>query len=143
MKLLHLSLVTLILAPGTSLKANGWPAGEQAPNQKTVTAANESAFPEQEADMSPALLLDSSGDVEISIRITPTEHSKALRLVADSSSHYRSTTINLQGAASEPLHMFVWRGFPPGDYDIVGILLDENGQEEVMVQTDMRVLARR
>ena len=142
MKLVNLSLMILILAPVTSLKANGLPPA-QAPNQETVAAADESALPKQEGDTSPALLLDSSGEVEISIRITPTEHSKALRLVADSSSHYRSTTIGLQGAESEPLHMFVWRGFPPGDYDVVGILLDEDGQEEVMVRAEMRVLARR
>ena len=80
--------------------------------------------------------------MEISIRIQPTEHSRELRIFADSGSFYRSTTIGLRGIDSEPLHSFIWRGFPAGDYDVVGILLDDRGQEELVVQAAMRVMVR-
>lgn len=90
----------------------------------------------------PTLLVDAPGEVEISIRIQPTEHSAELRLVADSGSYYRSTSIGLRGMDSEPLHTFIWRGFPVGDYEIVGLLLDDHGQEEVVVQAAMRVIGR-
>ncbi len=90
----------------------------------------------------PTLLVDAPGEVEISIQIQPTEHSTELRLVADSGSYYRSTSIGLRGMDSEPLHTFIWRGFPVGDYEIVGLLLDDHGQEEVVVQAAMRVIGR-
>ncbi len=90
----------------------------------------------------PTLLVDAPGEVEISIQIQPTEHSSELRLVADSGSYYRSTSIGLRGIDSEPLHTFIWRGFPVGDYEIVGLLLDDHGQEEVVVQAAMRVIGR-
>ena len=55
---------------------------------------------------------------------------------------HRTCPIGLRGIDSEPLHSFIWRGFPAGDYDVVGILLDDRGQEEVVVQAAMRVIVR-
>ncbi len=94
------------------------------------------------AEPRPTLLVDAPGEVEISIQIQPTEHSRELRIFADSGSYYRSTSIGLRGIDSEPLHSFVWRGFPVGDYEVVGVLLDDRGQEEVVVQAAMRVIGR-
>ena len=102
------------------------------------TTAQPPAFSEPQ----PTLLVAAPGEVEISIQIQPTEHSRELRIFADSGSSYRSTTIGLRGIDSEPLHSFIWRGFPAGDYDVVGILLDDRGQEEVVVQAAMRVIVR-
>ena len=90
----------------------------------------------------PTLLVTAPGEVEISIRIRPTEHSRELRIAADSHSYHRSTSIGLRGIDSEPLHNFVWRGFPAGDYEIVGVMLDDRGEEEVVVQAAMRVVVR-
>ena len=112
---------------GTSNQAPTTPSAAQAPALVTPP---------------PTLLVDAPGEVEISIQIQPTEHSSELRLVADSGSYYRSTSIGLRGIDSEPLHTFIWRGFPVGDYEIVGILLDDHGQEEVVVQAAMRVIGR-
>ena len=90
----------------------------------------------------PTLLVAAPGEVEISILIQPTEHSRELRIFADSGSYYRSTTIGLRGVDSEPLHSFVRRGFPAGDYEVVGVLLDDRGQEEVVVEAATRVIIR-
>ena len=90
----------------------------------------------------PTLLVDAPGEIEISVQIRPTEHSRELRIFADSGSYYRSTSIELRGIDSQPLHTFVWRGFPVGDYEVVGLLLDDHGQEEVVVQAAMRVIGR-
>lgn len=90
----------------------------------------------------PTLLVAAPGEVEISVRIRPTEHSRELRVFADSGSYYRSTSIGLRGSDSEPLHSFTWRGFPVGDYEVVGVLLDDRGREEVVVQAAMRVVVR-
>lgn len=90
----------------------------------------------------PTLLVAAPGEVEISVRIRPTEHSRELRVFADSGSYCRSTSIGLRGSDSEPLHSFTWRGFPVGDYEVVGVLLDDRGREEVVVQAAMRVVVR-
>ena len=90
----------------------------------------------------PTLLVAAPGEIEISVQIRPTERSRELRIFADSGSYYRSTSIELRGIDSEPLHTFIWRGFPIGDYEVVGLLLDDHGQEEVVVQAAMRVTGR-
>ena len=93
-------------------------------------------------DASPPLVVEAPGDIEISIRIVPTLHTKELRVYADSYSHYRSTTIGLDGIESDPVHTFTWRGFPAGDYDVVGMLIDDDGVSEVVVQGALRVVER-
>lgn len=121
------------------LAAAGLQAASTSPRQLPIPAATEpSAF----SGPPPTLLVAAPGEVEISIQIRPTEHSKELRIFADSGSYYRSTSIGLRGIDSEPLHSFVWRGFPVGDYAVVGVLLDDRGQEEVVVQAAMRVIVR-
>ena len=100
------------------------------------------AQPSVLSEPQPTLLVAAPGEVEIEILIRPTEHSRELRIFADSGSYYRSTSIGLRGIDSEPLHSFIWRGFPVGDYEVVGVLLDDRGQEEVVVQAAMRVVVR-
>ena len=109
---------------------------DQAPTTPSAAPAPAPVEPQ------PTLLVDAPGEIEISIQIRPTEHSSELRIFADSGSYYRSTSIELRGIDSEPLHTFIWRGFPVGDYEIVGLLLDDLGQEEVVVQAAMRVIGR-
>ena len=58
------------------------------------------------------LLVRAPGEIEFSILIKPTPHSRELRVVAESGTFYRSTSIELGGADSEPLHSFTWRGLP-------------------------------
>ena len=121
------------------LATAGLHAGETATQRPpTPIAAQSPAFSEPQ----PTLLVAAPGEVEISIQIQPTEHSRELRIFADSGSYYRSTSIGLRGIESEPLHSFVWRGFPVGDYEVVGVLLDDRGQEEVVVHAAMRVIVR-
>ena len=118
-------------------------AGVQAGTTATQAPATPvAAQPPALVEPQPTLLLDAPGEVEISVRIRPTEHSRELRIFADSGSYYRSTSIELRGIDSQPLHTFIWRGFPVGDYEVVGLLLDDHGQEEVVVQAAMRVIGR-
>ncbi len=128
-----IGLVTCVVVLATA----GLQAGATL-TQRPPTAARPPVF----AEPRPTLLISAPGEVEISIQIQPTEHSSELRLVADSGSYYRSTSIGLRGIDSQPLHTFIWRGFPVGDYEVVGVLLDDRGQEEVVVQAAMRVIVR-
>lgn len=137
MKTMH--NVGLVAFAVVILAAAGLQAASTSPRQLLIpTAAEPSAF----SGPQPTLLVAAPGEVEISIQIRPTEHSRELRIFADSGSYYRSTSIGLRGIDSEPLHSFVWRGFPVGNYEVVGVLLDDRGQEEVVVQAAMRVIVR-
>ena len=107
---------------------------------ETSRSDHQGAEPGKLTDKQLMPILETQGEVEIDIHIKPTEHSAALKLIVESHSHCRSATVVLRGVDSEPLHTFLWRGFPPGDYSVIGTLLDAKGNEEVVVQAGMRVL---
>ena len=90
----------------------------------------------------PSLVVGAPGDVEFSIRISPTIRTHELRVFAESESHYRSTTIGLNGLDSAPLHHFTWRAFPVGEYQVVGMLVDSDGSEEIIVHSALKVINR-
>lgn len=90
----------------------------------------------------PPLVVDAPGDIDISIRINPTVRTHELRVFAESESHYRSTTIGLNGLDSEPLHHFRWHSFPVGEYQVTGMLVDNDGTEEIIVRSTLRVINR-
>lgn len=91
-------------------------------------------------DADGPLVVQAPGDVEISIRITPTLKTEELRVYADSGSHFRSTTIGLNGVESDPLHRFTWRAFPAGEYEVVGMLVDSDGASQIVVRGALKVL---
>ena len=90
----------------------------------------------------PPLVVDAPGDVEFSIQISPTVKTHELRVFAESESHYRSTTIGLDGLDSVPVHHFTWRSFPVGEYQVVGMLVDNDGGEEIIVRSALKVINR-
>ena len=90
----------------------------------------------------PSLVVEAPGDVEFSIRISPTTRTHELRVFAESETYYRSTTIALHGLDSEPLHHFTWRSFPAGEYDVVGMLVDSDGSEQIIVRSALKVINR-
>ena len=90
----------------------------------------------------PRLVVDAPGDVDISIQISPTVKTHELRVYAESESYFRSTTIGLNGLDSDPVHHFTWRSFPVGDYQVIGMLVDSDGTEEIIVRSSLRVINR-
>ena len=86
------------------------------------------------------LVVESPGTIEIEIVIRPTAQTGELRVVADSGTFYRSTTIGLTGADSQRLHTFEWHGFPAGEYDVVGELISASGRREVVVRGALLVI---
>lgn len=121
--------VAMVLAPAL-LHAAGpaaQPAGQRV--QKTIAVG-------------PSLVVGAPGDVEFSIRISPTIKTHELRVFAESESYYRSTTIELDGLDSDPLHHFTWRSFPVGEYQVVGMLVDSDGSEQIIVRSALKVINR-
>ena len=94
-----------------------------------------------EPEMTPApLVVQSPGTVEIEIKIKPTADTEDLRITAESGNHYRSSTIWLEGAASQKVHTVEWHGFPAGEYEVVGELIASSGRREVVVRGALRVV---
>lgn len=88
------------------------------------------------------LVVQSPGTIEFEITIEPTAQTGELRVVADSGAFYRSTTIGLSGEDSRRTHTFEWRGFPAGEYDVVGELISRSGRREVVVRGALLVIDR-
>lgn len=86
------------------------------------------------------LVVESPGTIEFEILIRPTAQSDELRVVADSGTFYRSTTIGLAGEDSQRVHTFEWHGFPAGEYDVVGELISSSGRREVVVRGALLVI---
>ena len=86
------------------------------------------------------LVVQSPGTIEIEIMIRPTAQTDELRVVADSGTFYRSTTIGLTGEDSQRIHTFEWHGFPAGEYDVVGELISASGRREVVVRGALLVI---
>ena len=118
-----LATAQLVQAAGAAVQ----PAGQQA--ERTIAVG-------------PSLVVEAPGDVEFSIQINPTVRTHELRIFAESESYYRSTTIGLQGLDSEPVHRFTWRSFPVGEYQVVGMLVDRDGAEEIIVRSALKVINR-
>ena len=124
-----LSLGALVLALASPAAAVGAATGTGQPS-----AAAAAVSP-------PArLVVQSPGTIEFEILIRPTAQTDALRIVADSGTFYRSTTIGLAGEDSQRVHTFEWRGFPAGEYDVVGELISASGRREVVVRGALLVI---
>ena len=124
-------VIGLVAAFSASLLAAAHlPAGEQVADVAQAHAAAASA----------PLVVASSGKVELSIDIVPTAESRQLRVVADSGSHLRSTTIELDGEASKRQHVLEWTGLEVGTYEVLGTLVDAAGHEQAVVRGYLRVV---
>lgn len=86
------------------------------------------------------LVVQSPGTIEFEILIEPTAQTGELRVAADSGSFFRSTTIGLAGEDSRRVHTFEWRGFPAGEYDVVGELISASGRRQVVVRGALLVI---
>lgn len=110
-------------------------AGTLAATVQSSAVAAPAALPER-------LVVESPGTIEFEITIEPTAQTGELRVVADSGTFYRSTTIGLAGERSQRLHTFAWHGFPVGEYEVVGELITASGRREVVVRGALLVIER-
>ena len=112
------------------------------PAPATATGAATGTRQPGTAAVSPParLVVQSPGSIEFEILIRPTAETDELRVVADSGTFYRSTTIGLAGEESQRVHTFEWHGFPAGEYDVVGELISSSGRREVVVRGALIVI---
>jgi hypothetical protein len=62
--------------------------------------------------------------VRIEILIETDDDNRALRIIADSGDHLRSSTILLEGARAPRFHSVTYRAMPAGRYEVQVELLD-------------------
>jgi hypothetical protein len=103
-------------------------------------AQNADAVLVHDAAASAPLVVASTGLVELNIDIVPTSESRQLRVVADSGTHRRGQTIDLDGEASERQHTVLWSGLPVGRYEVLGTIVDAAGDDQVVVRGYLRVI---
>ena len=79
-------------------------------------------------------------NVRIQVRIVPSDENRALEVVAESGAFYRSSQIQLEGAASPAAMQFEFRDLPDGEYHVYGILTDSAGGQRALAHQTLRVL---
>jgi hypothetical protein len=63
--------------------------------------------------------------------VTPDAENRALQVVADSDSFYRSSMVPLDGANAALITETVFKGLPGGDYEVSVALVAANGERTV------------
>ena len=74
--------------------------------------------------MAPAVL-------RIRATVTPDAANRALQIVADSDSFYRSSMVPLDGAKAAVITEMTLRNLPGGEYDVTVVLVDVDGRRTV------------
>ena len=66
--------------------------------------------------------------VRIRAIVTPDAANRALQIVAESGSYYRSSMVPLDGANAAAVTEMTLKNLPGGDYDVVVVLVDVDGR---------------
>jgi hypothetical protein len=68
----------------------------------------------------------------VRIMVESSEENRLLQVVAESSSFYRSSEVQIDGANASPLRVFQFRGLPTGRYEVTGVLLGAQGRRAMI-----------
>ena len=74
-------------------------------------------------------------------RIEADARNRAVEIVAESPSFYRSSEIQLDGDRAPRTNRFEFRSLPSGTYDVKATLLDASGQERTSVRQTVNIIA--
>jgi hypothetical protein len=70
--------------------------------------------------------------VTVRVSIESSSDNRALQIVASSANFYRSSEIQLDGAAASPLNVFEFKNLPTGMYQVTGVLRGVHGPRATM-----------
>jgi hypothetical protein len=74
------------------------------------------------------------------IRVTPNAQNRVMRVAIDSGNYYRSSDIQLEGAAAATSHFMDWKEVPAGKYELTVEVIDATGDTRVMRHLNFQVL---
>jgi len=92
--------------------------------------------------VSPAIAF-APADLVIRTRIEPDEHNRAIAIVADSDSFYRSSSIQLDGDRAPKTTTVTFHSVPAGEYDITASLIGPDGHSTALAHTTVMVVGAR
>jgi hypothetical protein len=79
----------------------------------------------------PAVAL-APASVRIEVLLTSHQDNRMLRIVIDSGTYLRSSSISLEGDRAARFHSVIYRGLPAGYYDVQIELFDDKGSLRAM-----------
>ena len=65
------------------------------------------------------------------IRVLPNADNRLMRVEIDSDSYYRSSEVQLDGAAAPMSHFMDWKDVPAGKYDLIVTVIGQSGPRVV------------
>jgi hypothetical protein len=105
----------------------------------SLTTISASGGEQVRVQVSP-LVSFAPSDVRVQVRLVPSDENRALEIVAESDEFYRSSHVELEGAAAPAAMLFEFRGLPGGDYHVHGILTDSAGGQRAVAHQTLTVL---
>jgi hypothetical protein len=89
--------------------------------------------------VSPAVAF-APADLVIRTRTAPDAHNRALAIVADSDSFYRSSSIQLDGDRAPLTTTVTFHSVPAGEYNITASLIGSDGHATALAHTTVMVV---
>jgi hypothetical protein len=80
--------------------------------------------------------------VRLRVIVAPDATNRALHIIVDSESFYRSSVVPLDGANAAAITETMLRNLPSGDYEVIAALIDGDGRRIVDQRERISVLAR-
>jgi hypothetical protein len=90
-------------------------------------------------DVSPAVSF-APAEVRIRIRVEPDATNRVMKVVADSDSFYRSSTIQLDGDQAPLTTQLKFRGLPRGEYDITATVIGSDGKTQGLAHRRVNIV---
>ncbi len=81
-----------------------------------------------------------AADLVIRTRIEPDANNRAMEVVADSASFYRSSVVPLKGDRAPKTTTFEFRSLPPGEYAVTAVVIGADGRRRALARTYVNVL---
>jgi hypothetical protein len=90
--------------------------------------------------VSPAVAF-APANLVVRATIAADESNRAVEIVAESESFYRSSEIQLEGDRAPRTNMFEFRSLPPGNYEVRATLRGSRGEDRSTIRQRVNVIA--
>jgi hypothetical protein len=70
----------------------------------------------------------------VRVSVEPSADNRMLQIVAESSSFYRRSEVQIDGEHSAPLNVFEFRNLPTGLYQVTSVLIGPHGQRATAIR---------
>jgi hypothetical protein len=90
--------------------------------------------------VSPAVAF-APANLVVRATIAADESNRAVEIVAESESFYRSSEITLEGDRAPRISLFKFRSLPPGTYEVRATLRGAHGEDRSTIRQQVNVIA--